>query len=90
MAEKKDKNQKAAKSAAAMVAPHPLGRGKRKKEDLRPVEELAEDAGLKPWEEAGLMRAAGWAEGKQVTKGRFDEALAAFRARPQGSGRLQA
>ena len=78
------------KSEASMVAPHPLGKGKKKTEEgLKPVEDLAEEAKLKPWETAGLLRAAGWAEGKQVTKNEFDSVLSAFRCRPQGGGRIQ-
>ncbi|MBI4621042.1 MAG: hypothetical protein HY739_12925 [Desulfobacterales bacterium] len=73
-----------------MIAPHPLGKGKKKiEEDLKPVEDLAEEAELKPWETAGLARAAGWTEGKQVTKNEFDSAVSAFRCRPQGGGRIQ-
>ena len=57
-------------------------------ETLTPVEKLAKDAELPAWELAGLMRAAGWAGGKQVTKTVFDKALAAFRNRGQGRGRI--
>ena len=55
---------------------------------LVPVEELAAGARLKPWELAGLMRAAGWAPGKQVTVKVFEQAVAAFRNRPQGGGKI--
>jgi hypothetical protein len=55
---------------------------------LQPVAELATAAGVKEWELAGLMRAAGWAEGKECTPEVFARALAAFRARPQGGGRI--
>jgi hypothetical protein len=57
-------------------------------ETLTPVEKLAMDADIPAWELAGLMRAAGWAGGKQVTKTGFDKALAAFRNRGQGRGRI--
>ena len=57
-------------------------------ETLTPVEKLATDAELPAWELAGLMRAAGWAGGKQVTQIVFDKALAAFRNRGQGRGRI--
>ena len=55
---------------------------------LMPVEELAEAKNIKSWEVAGLMRAAGWAPGKQVTKEDFDQTLGRFRRRPQGGGRI--
>ncbi|MBW2596984.1 MAG: hypothetical protein JRC93_13665 [Deltaproteobacteria bacterium] len=54
--------------------------------NLSPIEELGRD--IKPWELAGLMRAAGWAEGKQVTAGDFKLALTKFRQRPQGGGKI--
>ncbi len=57
-------------------------------EPLQPVEDLAKEHGIKSWELAGPMRAAGWAAGKQVTKTRFQQALNAFRHRPQGGGRI--
>ncbi|MDY0349050.1 MAG: hypothetical protein RBR13_09520 [Tenuifilaceae bacterium] len=56
-----------------------------------------EDAGLlgarlsvPVWEVAGMMMAAGWAEGKQVSEAQFVKALAAFRKRGQGGGNIQA
>lgn len=55
---------------------------------LQPVAALAAAAGVKEWELAGLMRAAGWAEGKECSPEVFARALAAFRTRPQGSGRI--
>jgi hypothetical protein len=56
--------------------------------ELAPVEELAGHAGITSWELAGLMRAAGWAPGKQATKEEFGRALDRFRKRPQGGGRI--
>lgn len=56
--------------------------------DLRPVEELAAMASVKEWELAGLMRAAGWAAGKECSPALFARALTAFRSRPQGGGRI--
>lgn len=55
---------------------------------LHPVERLAEAAGLKGWEMAALLRAAGWSSGKQVTESDFNDALARLRARPQGGGKI--
>ena len=66
--------------AGSMIAPHP--------NRLRPVEELAKAANLKAWETAGLMRAAGWAPGKQVDELAFNAGLIAFRKRPMG-GRMR-
>jgi len=65
-----------------------LAKKKKSKPEIMPVEELAEAEGIKSWEVAGLMRAAGWAPGKQVSKGEFDLALGRFRRRPQGGGRI--
>lgn len=58
------------------------------KEELKDVSGLAEDMGLKSWERAGLLSAAGWAEGKQVTRSAFEKALEGFRTRRQGGGRI--
>ncbi len=80
--------EKKKEGGTSMIAPHPMS--KKKKEELRPVEDLARDAGLPPWEAAGLMRAASWAGGKEVDQKTFDSALAAFRKRPQGGGRITA
>ena len=92
MEEKKSKDE--TKKGASMMAPHPHS-GKEKKQDqknskaLLPVEKAAEAAGVKSWETAGLMRAAGWRPGKQVTAGEFDLALSNFRKRPMAGGRIQ-
>ncbi len=53
---------------------------------LYPVEELAEQLGVAAWELAGLMRAARWAEGKQVSEAEFTQALQNLRSRPLGGG----
>ena len=53
------------------------------------VESLAKEAGTPGWETAAMMRAVGWASGKQVTKDQFEKALETFRNRPQGGGRIQ-
>lgn len=57
-------------------------------EELVPVETLAADAGMPAWERAALMRAAGWAPGKQIARSAFDDARAAFNRRPQGGGTI--
>lgn len=53
-----------------------------------PVDDLAQRLRLADWELAGLMRAAGWATGKQVSEDEFLATLQRFRQRPQGSGRI--
>lgn len=59
---------------------------KGKAPELYPVEEVT---GVLPgWEAAALMAAAGWAPGKQVSKQEFGSAMARFRNRPQGGGRI--
>lgn len=60
---------------------------KKDTEPVRPVERLAEEARLRSWETAGVMRLSGWAPGKEVTQSEFEEALARFRSRPMGGGR---
>lgn len=64
--------------------------GGKKKEELFPIETLAKDIEMPAWEQAALMRAAGWAPGKQVSKKQFESALKNFRHRPQGGGRIKA
>lgn len=79
------------KDGASMIAPHPVKTKKSdrlKEDELLPVETVAKEAGLPDWEIAGLMRAAGWLPGKQVTAGEFDFALTKFRKRPQGGGKI--
>ncbi len=76
--------EKKKRSATAMVATHPPVPGG----TLRLVEEIARERGLPIWYLAGLRRAKGWAQGKQVTAAEFDAAAAAFDARPQGGGKL--
>lgn len=58
------------------------------KEEELEVTALAEKRTLPTWELAGLMQAAGWAPGKQVTETAFDDALTRFRNRPLGGGRI--
>ena len=59
-----------------------------RKPELFPVENLAGKQGVPGWETAALMRAAGWAAGKQVSESDFQTALNRFRSRPQGGGRI--
>lgn len=89
MAEKKEEAE-SLKPKAERAAGQGFGLAKKKKSEpeIQPVEELAEAEGIKSWEVAGLMRAAGWSPGKQVTAGEFDLALARFRKRPQGGGKI--
>ncbi|OQY20079.1 MAG: hypothetical protein B6I36_02220 [Desulfobacteraceae bacterium 4572_35.1] len=63
-------------------------RKKASAKDLQPVESLAVDLSIPPWELAGMMRAAGWAEGKQVTADEFADALQRFRSRRVGGGKI--
>jgi hypothetical protein len=83
----KDKPEKAMNKLTAPKRPESTGT---KKEALSPVETLAETNGLLSWETAGLMKAAGWAQGKQVSEKQFQQALTKFRNRPQGGGRIKA
>ncbi|MDY0348765.1 MAG: hypothetical protein RBR13_08040 [Tenuifilaceae bacterium] len=65
-------------------------------EEQKGSDPFLEDAGLlgarlsvPAWEVAGMMMAAGWAEGRQVSEAQFTKALNAFRKRPQGGGNIQ-
>lgn len=78
--------EKAGTATKELVAATPRARAV--PEELQPVTELAAAAGVRPWELAGLMRAAGWAEGKQCSPSVFSLGLNAFRNRPQGGGRI--
>jgi hypothetical protein len=69
------------KAAGSMVAQRPAS-------NLRPVEDLAAEAGVTPPILAGLRRATGWAPGKQVTAEQFAAAVEQFNNRPMGGGRL--
>lgn len=59
-----------------------------KKFELFDVQKIAGQRGIPEWETAGMMRAVGWASGKQVTKTQFETALTNFRNRRQGGGRI--
>ena len=58
------------------------------KEEELDLAALAEKSALPSWELAGLMQAAGWAPGKQITETAFNDALKRFRNRPLGGGRI--
>jgi len=85
-----DKGSAAASSLMATMSESPAARKKEPVEVLQSVTELAAAAAIKPWELAGLMRAAGWAEGKYLAPSVFAKALAAFRVRRQGGGGIVA
>ncbi|MBF0454952.1 MAG: hypothetical protein HQL72_09100 [Magnetococcales bacterium] len=69
--------------------PEPQAKPVVEENPLQPVETLAEQSKVPGWELAGVMRAAGWAKGKQATADIFSQALAGFRNRKQGSGRIK-
>lgn len=71
------------KKGVGMVAP-----GTSPGQSLLPVEDLAREAGLKPWQLAGLRRACGWVEGKQVTLAEWKAAVLRFENRGMGSGKI--
>lgn len=91
MAEKKkdiEAETKEKVQSSKLVKPVMNGQKPAASNELKPVEHLAKEKNIKTWELAGLMRAAGWAPGKQVAEGEFDLALNKFRRRPQGGGKL--
>lgn len=55
---------------------------------LQDIEKLADLSDLRPWEKQALFRAAGWAPGKQVSAAEFNAALARFKKRQMGAGRI--
>lgn len=71
------------KKGVGMVAP-----GANPNPALYPVETLANNAGLKPWQLAGLRQATGWADGKQVTLSEFAAAVQRFEQRGMGGGKI--
>lgn len=85
-----DKGSAPAGNAGVTTNESPAARKKEPVEVLQSVTELAAAAAIKPWELAGLMRAAGWAEGKYLAPSVFAKALAAFRVRRQGGGGIVA
>jgi hypothetical protein len=74
-----DKNEK---RPTSMVAPK-----SKAQEKLQPIDELAGERGMPAPQLAGMCRANGWAEGKQVTATEFETAMTAYIRRPMGSGR---
>lgn len=68
---------------SSMVAP----KSKAQQERLQPLDELAGERGMPASMLAGMCRANGWAEGKQVTATEFEAAMTAYAGRPMGSGR---
>ena len=85
-----DRGSTPTEAVGAMTNESPGARKKEPVEVLQSVTELAAAAAIKPWELAGLMRAAGWAEGKYLAPSVFAKALAAFRTRRQGGGGIVA
>lgn len=63
-------------------------KSKKEEPQLFPLEVLTASAKLPAWELAALRQATGWAEGKEVSKAVFDEALTLLRSRPVGGGKL--
>lgn len=55
--------------------------------ELFDVQDIADEKGVPGWETAGLMKAAGWVAGKQISEKEFETALDNFRNRRQGGGR---
>jgi hypothetical protein len=76
------KNEKKAKAESSVKVAE---RSTTKKGELSLVEKLAKDNGIPNWELAGLMRFAGWAEGKSVTEKELKAALKRFRKRRMGN-----
>lgn len=67
----------------SMVAAHPTTGG-----GVKPVEDIAAEHGIKASILAALRRSTGWAPGKQVTEGEFEEAIKSLSIRPMGGGRV--
>jgi len=78
----KQPSQPPKRTATSMVAQHPPVDG-----TLQPLEKLAAECGMPAPALAGMCRAKGWAEGKQVTATEFESAMTAYIKRPMGSGR---
>ena len=75
-------SEKDEKALISMVAPK-----SRQQEKLQPVDELAAERGMPAALLAGMCRANGWADGKQVPASEFESAMTAYASRPMGSGR---
>lgn len=74
-------NEKQSNKPGSMVAPKSTEQAK-----LMPIEELAAAANVPPHALAGMCRANGWAEGKQLSAAEFIFAVNAYRTRPMGNG----
>lgn len=74
--------EKDEKIPTSMVAPKSTAQ-----ERLQHVEELAGERGMPSPQLAGMCRANGWADGKQLTATEFETAMTAFISRPMGSAR---
>ena len=57
-------------------------------EKLQPIEELAAERAVPLPALAGMSRANGWAEGKQLTGAEFETAMSDYIRKPMGSGRV--
>lgn len=54
---------------------------------LQPLAELAAERGMPAPALAGMCRANGWAEGKQLDAEEFEQAMEVYRQRPMGGNR---
>jgi hypothetical protein len=62
---------------------------KNKNEDeLKPISDLAKDAGLPDWKVLAMCRASGWATDKLVTEPNFEKALNSFENKAMGGTRV--
>jgi hypothetical protein len=59
------------------------------KEEIYEIAELASQKKLPSWETAGLAAACSWKPGKKVSVKEFEKALALFRKRPLGGGKIK-
>ncbi len=73
---------KSEKKPVSMVAPK-----SKAQERLQPVDELAAERGMPAPALAGMMRANGWVDGKQLTGSEFECAMDSYIRKPMGSGR---
>ena len=67
---------------ASMVAPK-----SKAQETLQPLSELAAERGMPATSLAGMCRANGWVDGKQLSGSEFEAAMTAYMKKPMGSGR---
>ena len=93
MADKKDKADDTPRDELKTIPAKPARQkpaiaAKKAGPEVFPIENIAADQGIAAWEVVGMMQAVGWFPGKQVTEIEFSDALARFRNRPQGSGKI--